>query len=133
MKAHKEEWMKRLTTAQARGDLRDMLAIEMEWLGEEAGNLSKATDEKLRVYAMVLKEQLADLKTQTQMMIREPQYDPILRFVDRSGQLFPGLVKSELSEEIGFFEQSIKDLRTGGTKARLLINRIADDYGRISG
>lgn len=132
LKAHKEKWMKRLTTAQVRGDLRDMLAIEMEWLGEEAGNLSKATDEKLRVYAIVLKEQLADLKEQTRMLIREPQYDPLLRFVDSGGRFFPGLVKAELSEEIGVFKEFTKDLRRGGTRARLLINQLADDYGRSS-
>jgi hypothetical protein len=79
---------------------------------------------------MVLKEQLADLKEQTRMLIREPQYDPLLRFLDLSGQLFPGLVKAGLSKEIGIFKEVTKDLRTGGTKARLLINRLADDCGR---
>ena len=51
---HKEEWMKRLTTAHAAGDLRELLAIEMEWLGEESSNLAAATDEKLKVYCAVL-------------------------------------------------------------------------------
>lgn len=36
LKAHKEVSMKRSTTARANGDLRDMLAIEMEWLGEKS-------------------------------------------------------------------------------------------------
>ena len=49
LKQHKESWMKRLTAAYAAVDLRELLQIEMEWLGEEASNLATAGEEKLKV------------------------------------------------------------------------------------
>ena len=42
LRANKEEWMKRLTSAYAAGDLRELLRIELEWLGEESSNLAAA-------------------------------------------------------------------------------------------
>ena len=82
LKQHKQVWMQRLNTAYAANDLREMLQLEMEWLGEEATNLATAGDEKLQVYCMVLKEQIADLKRQTQHLPDEPQYGPLQRFRD---------------------------------------------------
>lgn len=131
LKAHKEAWMKRLTTAHANRDLRDMLAIEMEWLGEEAGNLAAASDEKLRVYAMVLKEQLADLKEQTRMIHFELQYQVLMRFAGPFGvRQNPQHVKRDLSDEIARLEEMIEILRSGSTQARDIVHQWADAHAR---
>jgi hypothetical protein len=42
LKEHKKLWMQRLNNAYAANDLREMLQLEMEWLGEEATNLATA-------------------------------------------------------------------------------------------
>ncbi len=131
LKAHKEVWMKRLTTARASGDLRDMLAIELEWLGEESGNLAKASDEKLRVYSMVLKEQLADLKEQTHMLLREPQYYPLMRFIGPFGdRRSPVVIKLSLSNEISRLEEMSATLRAGGKDAQRIVHQWADAHAR---
>jgi len=132
LRAHKENWMKRLNTAQANGDLRDMLAIEMEWLGEEAGNLAKASDEKLRIYSMVLKEQLEDLREQTVMLIHEPQYHTIMRFTGPYGVLRnPALTKRDLLDERSRLEEMAAVLRQGDTHTRTLLNQWADAHARM--
>jgi hypothetical protein len=131
LKAHKEVWMKRLTTARANGDLRDMLAIEMEWLGEEAGNLAKAGDEKLRIYSMVLKEQLADIKERTRMLFHEPQYQPLMRFLGPFGERRnPVVIKFGLSEETARLEEIAAVLRAGGKDARAIVHQWADAHAR---
>ena len=73
LRANKEEWMKRLTSAYAAGDLRELLRIELEWLGEESSNLAAAGDEKLKVYSLILKEQIDEVKSRTFTLMNEPQ------------------------------------------------------------
>lgn len=131
-RVHKEEWMKRLTTAHAAGDLRELLAIEMEWLGEEATNLTAATDEKLKVYCGVLKEQIDEMKFRTKSLIHEPQYMAMSRFIHPYfGSISPpDLIEGELSEEIDRFENMICILKAGGDHRRQMIHRWADDHAR---
>lgn len=102
MKRHKEEWMKRLTAAYADDDLRELLRIEMEWLGEEASNLAAAGEEKLKVYCAVLKEQIADQKEKTDFLAEEPVYYPLRRFIHpyTGVMVRPAPLKRELKDEI---------------------------------
>lgn len=131
-KLHKDAWMKRLTTAYAAGDLHDMLQIEMEWLGEEEGNLAKAGDDKLKIYCMVLKEQIADLKDQTQSLFLEPQYGPLRRFTDpHTGELAPArLVRESLTRMIAGLHEMLEILATDTPARRKLIHQMADDHAR---
>ena len=131
LKAHKQQWMARLTNARDNGDLRDMLAIEMEWLGEEAAHLAQAGEDKLRVYCMVLKEQLAELKEQTRMLACEPQYLPLSRFRGPLGShRHPHLVKLELLDEASRIKQMTIVLQTGGDPAIRMIQKWADEHAR---
>jgi hypothetical protein len=131
LKAHKEAWMQRLTAARANGDLREMLAIEMEWLGEESGNLTQATDDKLRVYAMVLKEQLTELKERTRLLSLEPEYLPLRRFLKPySDRLDVYYAKIGLQEEIHNIEHMAATLRAGGDAARKMVHQWADHHAR---
>jgi len=132
LKQHKEAWMKRLTTAYSKGDLRDLLEIEMEWLGEEESNLTRASDEKLKVYCMVLKEQIAELKEQTYYLIEEPQYDPLRRFVHPvSGRPQPAdRIKMTLIDENANLAEILIEFRAGGAAQRKMINQWAEDHAR---
>lgn len=130
LKSHKEDWMKRLTTAYADGDLRGLLQIEMEWLGEEATNLSAAGDEKLKVYCAVLKEQIKEQKERTDWLADEPQYFPLRRFADpytgKAGN--PYRILKELKEGVRDHLGALKKLR--GTKAirRATLEIWADEH-----
>jgi hypothetical protein len=130
LKEHKKVWMQRLNTAYAANDLREMLQLEMEWLGEEATNLATAGDEKLKVYCMVLKEQIADLKTKAQHLKFEPQYGPLQRFIDPFfGTLAnPVSIKRTLREELNRHREMLEILARNDANARRMIYNWADEH-----
>ncbi len=130
---HKEEWMKRLTTAHASGDLRELLAIEMEWLGEESSNLAVATDEKLKVYCAVLKEQIAEVKAQTDSLMFAPEYAVLDRFRRPYTGIvpLPVYIKIDLTEAIHRHEHMVEALRAGGKPCHKMMTRWADDQARM--
>lgn len=129
---HKEEWMKRLTTAHAAGDLRELLCIELEWLGEESSNLASATDEKLKVYCAVLKEQIAEVKAQTENLTFTPEYAVLDRFRHPyTGNIaHPDYIISDLRQESFRHEDMVAILRAGGKPCQKMITGWADDQAR---
>lgn len=128
----KEEWMKRLTSAYASDDLRELLAIEMEWMGAESSNLATATDEKLKVYAKVLQDQLDDLNFQTSQLLFEPQYAGLQRFKHPYVNAVLPIAhhKEELLEEIRQHREMLDILRSGPPQSAKMINQWADALAR---
>ena len=136
LRQHKLVWMQRLNTAYAANDLREMLQLEMEWLGEEATNLATAGDEKLRVYCMVLKEQIADLKRQTHQLPHEPQYGPLRRFMDPFyGTIAsPATIRRELRESLRHHRGMLEILDANNAASRRMIQEWTDEHAfRSSG
>ena len=130
LKEHKKVWMQRLNTAYAANDLREMLQLEMEWLGEEATNLATAGDEKLKVYCMVLKEQIDDLKRQTHHLPDEPQYGPLQRFRDPFyGTIAsPVSIKRGLREDLTRHREMLEILAANNAASRRMIYEWADEH-----
>ncbi|MEO5716114.1 MAG: hypothetical protein ABIT37_21725 [Luteolibacter sp.] len=130
LKEHKKTWMQRLNSAYAANDLREMLQLEMEWLGEEATNLATAGDQKLQVYCMVLKEQINDLKAKAHHLKYEPQYGPLQRFIDPFfGTLAsPVTIKRELREELKRHRGMLETLTRNDANARRMIYEWADEH-----
>jgi hypothetical protein len=130
LRQHKQSWMQRLNTAYETGDLREMLQLEMEWLGEEASNLATAGDEKLKVYCMVLKEQISDLKRQTHELRRQPQYGPLRRFIDPFfGTLAsPASLRRELQWEVVRHREMLQILAANNAASRRMIYEWADAH-----
>jgi hypothetical protein len=134
LKQHKQVWMQRLNTAYAANDLREMLQLEMEWLGEEATNLATAGDEKLKVYCMVLKEQITDLKRQTRDLSYQPQYGPLQRFRNPFyGTLAsPVTIKRELRAELIRHQGMLDILARNDANSRRMIYDWADEHAQQS-
>ncbi len=130
LKEHKKVWMQRLNTAYAANDLREMLQLEMEWLGEEATNLATAGDEKLKVYCMVLKEQIEDFKAKAHHLKYEPQYGPLQRFIDPFyGTLAnPTSIKRTLRGELERHREMLEILARNDANARRMIYDWADEH-----
>lgn len=131
-KLQKEEWMKRLTTAHASGDLRELLSIEMEWLGVEASNLTSATDDKLKVYCTVLKEQIAEMKMQMHYLMDQPQYAVLHRFANRLMGFVPNpaSIKRDLLDDIKHHKGMLTVLQEGGAACAKMLHRWADEHAR---
>lgn len=135
LKQHKEILMKRLNAAYASKDLREMLQLEMEWLGEEATHLATAGEEKLKVFCMVLKEQIDDLKRQTARLIMEPRYGSLLRFISpyQRAKPIPANVKRKLQERVEH-NRHLRDTILSNTAAsRKLIEKWAGGNARAHG
>ncbi|MEY3896318.1 MAG: hypothetical protein RLZZ214_1838 [Verrucomicrobiota bacterium] len=130
LKQHKQIWMQRLNTAYAANDLREMLQLEMEWLGEEATNLATAGDEKLKVYCMVLKEQITDLKRQIHQLPHEPQYGPLRRFMDPFyGTIAsPVTLKRALQEGLRHHRSMLETLDSNNAASRRMIQEWTDEH-----
>lgn len=133
LKVHKEIWMKRLTGAYSGGDLRELLQIEMEWLGEEASNLAAAGDAKLRVYCAVLKEQIADIQQQALWLPDQPQYTPLRRFYGRffTSMPVPAKIKADLKKELKGYREMLQALQAGGPLRCQLLEEWADNHERV--
>ena len=134
LKEHKKVWMQRLNTAYADNDLREMLQLEMEWLGEEANNLATAGDEKLKIYCMVLKEQITELKTKVHRLKFEPQYSLLRRFIDPFyGTLAnPISIKRKLHDELIRLQDMLGNLSRNDANARRMIHAWADEHAKAS-
>ncbi len=134
LKDHKKIWMQRLNTAYAANDLREMLQLEMEWLGEEANNLATAGDEKLKVYCMVLKEQIAELKAKVHGLKFEPQYHLLRRFIDPFyGTLAnPVSIHRQLRDESIRLQEMLDTLSRNDANSRQMIYLWADENAKAS-
>ena len=130
LRANKEEWMKRLTSAHAAGDLRELLRIEMEWLGEEASNLAAAGDEKLKVYSLILKEQIDDVKSRTFTLMNEPQYSSLRRISNGFSRHIPrtDLLKQSLAAKVRDNQELLNSLQKGDAGARKTLYQLADTH-----
>ncbi|MBS0622505.1 MAG: hypothetical protein JSR80_06070 [Verrucomicrobia bacterium] len=83
VKAEKEQWMKRLTTAYENEDLHTLLSIEMEWFNrtesdEREGKLP--SDEQLRIFNSLLKDQVEELEIAIAMAPSNPRFFCISKF-----------------------------------------------------
>lgn len=132
LRAHKEIWMKRLNQAYESRDLREMLQLELEWLGEEATNLATASDEKLKVYGTVLREQISDLKQQTDLLPFDSIYTPLQRFMDPVFGVMdpPSTLKRKLEENLREDQETLELLDRDDVGTRKRIQRWADDHAR---
>jgi hypothetical protein len=128
LRAHKEAWMKRLNAAYATGDLREMLQLEMEWLGEEATNLANASDEKLKVYCAVLKEQVSQQKLKTSRLVYEPRYGLLQRFIHPFfGRMYPPeQIKSNYRAEIANHQEMLEVLQANNIHTKKMMAQWAD-------
>ena len=114
-----------------------MLPVEFQKQLRErfvAGNLARASDEKLRVYSLVLKEQIAEIKERTRLLIYETEYHPIRRFLSPfADRVQVPVFKHELQEEIDYLSSTTSHLRAGGVAAVRTIHQFADQHARIFG
>ncbi|MFN8579025.1 MAG: hypothetical protein U0354_19525 [Candidatus Sericytochromatia bacterium] len=80
IKEEKEEIMKKVTKAYENKDFSTLLKLEIEWIHKENKHLEKLTDEKLKIYISVLKEQVQELHSKKHSISLNPRYEPINRF-----------------------------------------------------
>lgn len=76
-KRGKSALMQELTAAYRNNDLHTLLRLELEWIHREEADLARLTDEKLGVYNLLLKEQVAELEREVFELPHDPRYRPL--------------------------------------------------------
>ncbi len=122
-KAHREDWMKRLTAAYESKDLHAMLLIEMEWLGTESTDLAKASDEKLAMYTRLLREQCLELESELRQLAFA---DPLNNFSSPFRRDVPTIreVRKQVEREIELINQQAEIFQAGGKNCKKTISSI---------
>lgn len=116
LKSKKEKIMKRLTSAYENNDLHELLSIEIDWMGqtENAGGQEKMqSDEQLKIYNSILKDQITDLELKLEMSHLNPKYISISNYVAQG--IPDGLFKMKrliegIKKDLTHFRKAINDL-----------------------
>jgi hypothetical protein len=74
----KEILMKELTIAFEAKDMHRLLMLELKWIHKENDHLASLTDDKLKIYLEILKEQAADLEREKYALVQHPQYSVLI-------------------------------------------------------
>lgn len=115
--------MKRLTAAYESRDLHSMLAIEMEWLGSESKDLQAASDEKLKSYIELLREQTREVEREVHFLRFE---DPLFQFAFASGghPMDASALASHLRKDAERLSREAEILGNGGKAAKSLVHKV---------
>ena len=112
-RARKVALMQELTVAHRAGDLHTLLRLEIEWLHRAEGDAARLSDEKLKVFNVVLREQVQDLEAEIFHLPRHPRYQALARSDDFFSRPWMGTPQelAELDEAAAGMAESLAALR----------------------
>lgn len=99
LKLEKEELMKEVSVAYQNKDMHKLLLLEMKWVQKENENIATLTDEKLKIYNEILREQLEDVCQRLYEIEYNPRYQQIEDFICKS---FKNSVSSMMKTEMAY-------------------------------
>lgn len=133
LRGEKEAAMKRLTTAYKDRDLHAILRLELEWISREQADAARLTEEKLRVYNSILKEQATELQERVYQVAMHPRFSPLARYahpIFGSGSLDAASIRGQLMDNLSDMTRSVEVL--GGPRAleqvRVMIRDALDPW-----
>jgi hypothetical protein len=77
LKAKKEVLMKELTAAYESGDLHTILRLELRWLQNNDGDITRLSDAKLDAYTAALKQQCDEINDEIANLVQQPRFSPL--------------------------------------------------------
>jgi hypothetical protein len=81
LRLEKENLMKQVSTAYKANDLLALLSIEHQWLDRDDSHLENLSEDTLQTYIQIFQQQARDLRNQLQMVIFEPAYVRLQKFL----------------------------------------------------
>lgn len=129
----KEEEMKRLGAAYESGDLSTMLQMEINWVHQQANDLSKLTDEKLDLFNSVLRDQVKEMEFELWELPSQPRFSPLRRYSRGTGMKSAvKLIKAEAHylEAIGkLYRRMIREINDEDSKTvKHLVMEFVSDW-----
>ncbi|CAN5458702.1 hypothetical protein BH11BAC2_BH11BAC2_04770 [soil metagenome] len=135
IKVKKGEWMKRLTVAYEKKDLKTLLEIELEWALGEKNRIQSLTNDKLRLYNEMLFEQVLKMESQVMALAMDNKYSMLSFFADgvfNVSRWRPAFSIKKIKDQIRNFEFALEVLERHDKKTKDLIDRILKDQMRSS-
>jgi Tfp pilus assembly protein PilO len=118
IKKEKEEIMKEITKAYNENDLSSLLRLELQWVAKETDHLEKLTDDKLKIYIGVLKEQAKELEIEKAMQLNNPAFGAVLPFLGMSERSVLAAIVHEQKARAFYIEQ-VKNHRSALESGKL--------------
>jgi hypothetical protein len=128
----KELLMKRLTVAYEKRDLLALLELESEWMGSIDRDMENLTDDTLKIYNSILKDQTEELKSQLDLVSMNPRYMEFIRHIPEE-PFKAGKIKKVLSEAQDDLVEMMNDysVRIKDISGKNAIQIIKQRLGRI--
>ncbi len=118
-RAEKEETMKKVTAAYDNKDLVALLMLETEWVHNQSDHISQLSEDKLKIYINVLKEQVRELQAQKESLMYHPRYSEMGNFVyDLTEKKHANRLKKILRTNIESYKIQIKNLSSEALSAK---------------
>lgn len=117
LKKEKEVLMKKLTVAYENEDIQTLLSLELDWMGD-LGNAKKGqhleSDEQIKVYNSLLKEQVEEIEQHIYAMRFHPRYCDLQEFYNLGLTLQNSLKERCLfmKKRLGGYQESLKKLQS---------------------
>jgi hypothetical protein len=115
LRHEKEQVMKQVTVAYEEKDLQMLLKLEIEWVHKTTAHLDELSDEKLKMYISVLKEQVDQLKKEKYQLVRKPQYSVI--------QHISHLTEKQSLKEVYRAKTVLKDVLLMSVEIELMVKK----------
>lgn len=115
LKIEKQEYMKQLNVAYKNKDIHTLLKLEMLWINKVENSKGNLTEDMLKIYIEVLKEQVKQLENNEQEILFHPRYQVLHNVVNFSTQIKlvkMDDIKKKYELELIQLEKSIANLKS---------------------
>jgi hypothetical protein len=129
LKVEKSELMKKVTVAYNEKDLATLLKLEMEWVHHTTENLGKISDDILKLYNNVLKEQVMELNDELYFTNINPSYAKIFKWLNYSKSYAHksiNIFKDELIDELEEIKNHEKSFEKQPVKKYVLVKYLKE-------
>ncbi len=135
-KLQKEEWMKKLTVAYEKKDLKTLLEIELEWAKGETDRIQSLSRDKLNLYNEMLRSQVQEMELQAATVYNDNKYILLAFF---AGGLFnlkrwrPSFSIKHLQQKKRNSEIILEILEKQDLNTKKLVDKVIKDHQRGMG
>ena len=127
----KEQWMKMLTVAYDKKDLKTLLEIELEWAKGESDHIESIALDKLKLYNEMLRSQVQEMEIAAATAYNEQKYGLLLYFTDGPYKLKrwrPVFSTKPLHDRIRNSEIILEILERHDLRTKKLIDLVIKDH-----
>ncbi len=135
-KLQKEEWMKKLTVAYEKKDLKTLLEIELEWAKGETDRIQSLTRDKLDLYNEMLRSQVQEMELQAATVYNDNKYVLLTYFAGGPFNLRrwrPAFSIKNLKQKKMNSEIVLEILEKQDENTKKLVDRVIKDHKRSMG